>query len=226
MLYNSLIVYDFETDGKDSRTCQPIQIAAVVINVRNLEYYKLPKTNDLVYFNSLMLPNLETFDDSSTRIHGKTREMLENAPLPKQVWESFARFVRQYNMGGKNDDYCAPVPCGFNINNYDSVIVQRLCEEHKVLREDGRQAIFNNRLSFDVMQMCSEWFWWSKDIKSLSLDNLRDFFGISKEGAHDALKDVKDTGDILIKLLALTEEMGKRVKFRDCFGKNPRRIGT
>lgn len=152
--------------------------------------------------------------------------MLADAPLPEQVWHDFARFVKQYNMGGTNDDYCAPVPCGFNINGYDRIIVERLCTEYKLLwKKDNKPAIFNNRLSFDVMQMANEWFWWSKEPKSLSLDNLRDFFEISKEGAHDALKDVKDTGDILIKLLALTEEMGKRIKFKGCFGENPRRIG-
>jgi DNA polymerase III epsilon subunit-like protein len=151
--------------------------------------------------------------------------MLREAPLPEQVWEGFARFVRQFNLGGKNDGFCSPIPAGFNINNYDRVIVDRLCEEHKILRKDGRQAIFNGRLSFDVMQMASEWFWWSKEPKSISLDNLRLFFGISKEGGHDALKDVKDTGDILIKFLGLTEDMGKRVKFVDCFGENPHLIG-
>lgn len=223
MLYNPVIVYDFETDGKDARTCQPIQIAAIVLNLRNLDYYRQPN-GDLIAFNSLMRPDLETFDDASTRIHHKTREMLKDAPLPAQVWHDFARFVRQFNLQGKNDDFCSPVPAGFNINGYDRIIVQRLCEEYKILRKDGHQGIFNGRLSFDVMQMVNEWFWWSKEPKSISLDSLRDFFGISKEGAHDALKDVKDTGDILIKFLGLTEEMGKRVKFRDCFGENPRRI--
>lgn len=223
ILYNTLVVYDMETDGKNPRTCQPIQIAAVVINTRNLEYYRT-RSGDLVYFNSLMRPDLETFDDSSTRIHGKTREMLEKAPLPGPVWHDFARFVHQFDLKGKNDDFCSPVPCGFNINNYDSIIVDRLCEEYKIVRDNGKQAIFNSRLSFDVMQMVNEWFWWSKEPASISMDNLRKFFGMSKEGAHDALKDVQDTGDILIRFLGLTEEMGKRVKFRDCFGKNPRLI--
>lgn len=225
MIYNSLIVYDMETDGKDPRTCQPVQIAAVAINLRDLDYYKTP-SGDLVYFNSLMRPDLETFDDSSTRIHGKTREMLADAPLAPQVWHDFARFVRQFDLRGKNDDYCAPIPAGYNINNYDSVIVDRLCAEYKIQRKDGHQGIFNRRLAFDVMQMAKDWFWWSREPKSISLDNMREFFGISKVGAHDALKDVRDTGDILIKFLGLTQELGRRVKFRNCFGEKPQKIGT
>lgn len=223
MIYNSVIVYDLETDGKDSRTCQAIQVAALVLNLNNLDYYR-QKNGDPIYFNSLIKPNLETFDDGSTKIHGKTREMLETAPLPEIVWKDFARFVRQYNLRGKNDDFCAPIPAGFNINNYDSIIVERACQTHKLVRTDGKQALFNGRLSFDVMQMVKDWFWWSKEPKSISLDNLRDFFGISREGAHDALKDVTDTGDILIKFLSLTRDLGQRVKFRDCFTDTPRRI--
>lgn len=223
MLYNSVTIYDLETDSKNPHTCQPIQIVAIVLNLRNLDYFKQPN-GELVYFNSLIRPNLETFDDSSTAIHHKTREMLEDAPLPFQVWPSFVKFVRQYNLKGKNDDFCAPIPAGFNINNYDRIIIDRVCSEYKITRNDGKQAIFNNRIAFDVFQMANDWFWWSKEPKSLSLDSLRDFFGISKEGAHDALKDAKDTGDILIRFLRITEEMGKRITFRDCFGKNPRKI--
>lgn len=213
-----------ETDGIDPKKCQPIQIAAIVINTKNLEFYKT-SNGESVAFNSLMRPDLDTFDDSSIHIHHKTREMLEGAPLPEQVWRDFTRFIRQFDLKGKNDDFCAPISCGHNIINYDMVIVQRLCEQYKILRPDNKQAIFNNRLFFDTLLIANEWFWWAKEPESLSLDNLRDFFGMSKEGAHDALKDVKDTAAILIKFLALSKEMGKRIKFKDCFGTNPRKIG-
>lgn len=224
VLYNPLVVFDFETDSTDAKTCQPIQIAAVVVSTRNLELYKTRK-GGLVYFNSLMRPDLKTYNEDSERIHHKKREDLEKAPLPEQVWKEFTRFVRQFNLKKKNDDFCAPIPCGHNVLRYDMVIVQRLCERYKVLREDGSQALFNGRLAFDTMQMANEWFWWSKEPSGLSLDKLRPFLGLSKEGGHDALKDVKDTAAILVKFLGLTEELGQRVKFKDCFGENPRKIG-
>jgi DNA polymerase III epsilon subunit-like protein len=198
----------------------------VVINPRNLELYKTTK-GDVVYFESLMRPlDFDKLEDDALRVNKKTREELTIAPLPGQVWENFARFVRKWNIGGKNTGYCSPVAAGHNILGFDNVITQRLCEQYKILRKDGKQGIFHDRWYFDTMQMAKDWFWWSKEPTSFSLDNLRDFFGISKEGAHDALKDVMDTSAILIKFLGLMEELGQRVKFKDCFGENPRRIGT
>jgi hypothetical protein len=49
------------------------------------------------------------------------------------------------------------------------------------------------------------------------MDNLRDYLGISKDGAHDALKDVKDSAEILIRFLKLYRNMANKVKFKDSF---------
>jgi len=38
-------------------------------------------------------------------------------------------------------------------------------------------------------------------VKSISMDSLRDRMGLSKENAHDALQDVKDTANIMIKFM-------------------------
>lgn len=226
-LTNNLVVYDFETDSKDPNTAQPIQIAAVVINPFKMDYFRNTDGSH-VYFNSLMRPDLDTFDESSTSIHKKTKEMLADAPLPEQVWKDFHNFVRQFNTNGKTDDWNSPVSVGFNNDKYDMVIVQRLCKQYKMLRADGKQNLFKDFQSFDVLKMAQSWFWWSKEPHSLSLDNLRKFFGMSKqrqEQAHDALPDVIDTGDIFIKFMRLYEKLGATVKFVDCFGENPRKIG-
>ena len=37
------------------------------------------------------------------------------------------------------------------------------------------------------------------EIRSLSLDNMRDYLGLSKDNAHDAIKDVEDCAKILIR---------------------------
>lgn len=230
MIYNAVVVLDFETGGADARVCDPIEIAAVVINLRNLELYKSP-SGDVVYFRSLMRPtNFDALEDEALRVNGKTREELEDAPLPGQVWADFARFVRQWDVKGKNSGYCAPIAAGHNILGFDMVIVDRLCRQYdsnkcKLLRKDGKQGLFHDRQYFDTMQIAKDWFWWSKEPSGFSMKVLRDFFGMSHEGAHTALKDVMDTAYILIKFLGLTEEMGKRIKFKDCFGENPRRIG-
>jgi DNA polymerase III epsilon subunit-like protein len=49
------------------------------------------------------------------------------------------------------------------------------------------------------------------------MDNLRDYLGISKEGAHDALKDVKDCAEVLIRFMKLHRNLADKVKFKDSF---------
>jgi DNA polymerase III epsilon subunit-like protein len=67
------------------------------------------------------------------------------------------------------------------------------------------------------MNVIFYWFESNSELKNYTLDNLREYLGISKEGAHDALKDVKDTAEILIRFLKLHRNLGKKVKFKDSF---------
>jgi DNA polymerase III epsilon subunit-like protein len=62
-------------------------------------------------------------------------------------------------------------------------------------------------------------FYWFEnlDIKSYSLDNVRDFLGIDKEGAHDAVKDVIDSANILIRFLRLHRNLSSKIKFKGSF---------
>jgi DNA polymerase III epsilon subunit-like protein len=54
-------------------------------------------------------------------------------------------------------------------------------------------------------------------LSSYSLDNVRKYFGISGEGAHDALKDVKDCAEILIRFMKLHRNLSSKVKFKNSF---------
>ena len=49
------------------------------------------------------------------------------------------------------------------------------------------------------------------------MDYLRDYFGMETDNAHDALQDVKDTANILIKFLKLQRSLLKKVKFEKTF---------
>ena len=55
------------------------------------------------------------------------------------------------------------------------------------------------------------------ELKNYTLDNLREYLGISKEGAHDALKDVKDTAQIMIRFLRLHRNLSSKIKFKEYF---------
>ena len=58
------------------------------------------------------------------------------------------------------------------------------------------------------------WFESLEEPKSYSLDNLRIFFGMSTEGGHDAMKDVDDTTELILRFMKLTRRYAKQVKFK------------
>ena len=68
-----------------------------------------------------------------------------------------------------------------------------------------------------MMNLVFYWFNHSNDLKSYTLDSLRDYMGISKEGAHDAIKDVKDTAEIMIRFLKLHRNLAEKIKFKGSF---------
>jgi hypothetical protein len=125
-----IIVFDFETGGRNPHRCQPTQIAAIALDGRN---FKLKGE-----FNSLMRPiidddkalaaGVDPLEEGALKVTGQTREKLAKAPLPKGVWKKFCNFVNKYNWKGTS--FFAPIPCGFNILGYDMHIVNRLCKEY------------------------------------------------------------------------------------------------
>lgn len=63
------------------------------------------------------------------------------------------------------------------------------------------------------------WFWFENnpDIKSYGMDAMREYFGISTEGAHMADKDAMDTAELILKFLKLHRHYGPKIKFKGSF---------
>jgi len=213
-----IIVFDFETGGRNPHKCQPTQIAAIALDGRNFK----PKGT----FNSLMRPILDDekaialgvdpVEDEALKVTRKTREELAKAPLPKTVWKKFVNFVEKYNWKGTS--FFAPIPCGFNIIGYDMHIVNRLCKEYGPWDENRQQQkLFHQIYKIDVMD--DVWLWTEGDpeVKSISMDSLRERMGLSSENAHDALQDVKDTANIFIKLQKSRRAVYRNMKFEKAF---------
>ena len=59
----------------------------------------------------------------------------------------------------------------------------------------------------------------SNEVTSYSMDNMRDYFGMSKENAHDALKDVEDTAMLLCRFMRLYRRTSSSVRFKGAFGR-------
>jgi|TARA_B100000519_G_C14210976_1_gene422648 DNA polymerase III epsilon subunit-like protein len=218
MSYRDYIVFDFETGSRNPQKTQPTQIAALALDGRN---FKLKGT-----FNSEIRPILDDekamemgfdpLEDEALRITGKNREDLAKAPMPKTVWKKFVNFVNQYNW--KGTQFFAPIPAGFNIIGFDMIIVNRMCKAYGPYDKDRQQQkLFNKIYKVDMMDNMFMWTEGDPAIKSISMDSLRDRMGLSKENAHDALQDVKDTANIMIKFMKTHRSVYRNLKIDKAF---------
>jgi len=213
-----IIVFDFETGGRNPHKCQPTQIGAMALDGRD---FKVKGT-----FNSMMRPiiddekaikaGFDPIEEGALKVTGQTREKLAKAPLPKGVWKKFCNFVNKYNW--KGTPFFAPIACGYNIRGYDMHIVNRLCEQYGPYDSArSEQKIFNKIYQYDVLQDMKLWTEGDKSINSLSLDSLRKLFSMDDENAHDALQDVIDTANIFIMLQKARRKVYQNMKFEKAF---------
>lgn len=226
--FQKFCVFDMETDGSNPDLCSPIQIAAVIVDPLKLEIVENSE------FNISMKPELleenKEYDYSDSDIldfHAKVRscskadilESWQNFQSQENGWKMFVSYLEMYHTrtNGKKSCFSAPIAAGYNINRFDLRIIERLSKKYNNLNKEGRSSLFYPRDVVDVMNVLFYWFEYNNELKNYTLDNLRDYLGISKEGAHDALKDVKDTANIMIRFLKLHRSLGNKVKFKGSF---------
>ena len=215
-----IVVFDFETGSRNPLKTQPTQIAAVVIHGKSLKI----KNNGT--FNSEIRPilddeaavklDLDPLEDEALDITRKTRKALAKAPTPKFVWKKFAKFVSMHYWKGTS--WFNPIAAGYNINNFDMPIVERMCQEYgPVEKKSGRQGIFHPIYKIDLMDTVFMWMENNPDVRSISMDSMRDLMNIDKTNAHDALQDCLDTAQILVKFMKLHRSISPKVQFEKAF---------
>ena len=215
-----IVVFDFETGSRNPHKTQATQIAAVVIHGKSLKI-KSDRT-----FNSEIRPildddkaielGLDPVEDEALEITRKTRKALAKAATPKFVWRKFAKFVAMHNW--KGTPWFNPIAAGYNINNFDLPIVQRMCNEYgPVEKKTGRQNVFHPIYKIDLMDTVWMWMENNPDVRSISMDSMRDLMNINKDNAHDALQDCLDTANILVKFMKLHRSLSPKVKFEKAF---------
>lgn len=223
---NKICVFDMETDGSNPSACSPVQLAAVMIDPINLEIIRESEFN--INFKPEVLEQDDAYVyttdilDFHSKVKGCSKDDILNSwkkyPQQNQAWDMFVSYLERYHSrSSKKSQFSAPIAAGYNINRFDMVIVDRLSNKYKNLNKEGRTDLFYPRDVLDVINLIYYWFENNDDIKSLSLDNLRDYFGISKDGAHDAMKDVYDTANILIRFLKLHRNLSAKIKFKGAF---------
>lgn len=224
--YNKICVFDFETDGTDPRICSPVQIAAVMIDPIQLSI--IPGSE----FNTNFKPETLEEDDSYIYtgdildFHAKVKGTDKDAvlaewrgyPSQKTSWSLFVDYLEKYHCrGSKKSQFTAPIAAGYNIHRFDLPIIERLSHKYDNLNKEQRSNLFFMRDTLDLMNIVFLWFENNQDLKSYTLDNVRDYLGLSKDGAHDAVKDVKDTAEILIRFMKLHRRLSQKILFEGSF---------
>jgi DNA polymerase III epsilon subunit-like protein len=224
--YNKICVFDFETDGSDPKCCSPVQIAAVIIDPLKLEI--VPNSEFNIFFKPEVLANDEDYQyttdilDFHAKVRGSSKEAVlaewKKYPSQDQSWKLFTNYLTMHHSrSSKKSQFSAPIAAGYNINRFDLPIIDRLSRKYGNTNKEDRSDIFYPRDVLDIMNLVFYWFENNSDLKNLSLDTLRDYLGITKDGAHDALKDVKDCAEILVRFMRLHRNLGNKIKFKDSF---------
>ena len=226
MNYNKICVFDFETDGTNPDECSPVQLASIMIDPFNLEI--IPNSE----FNCNFKPEVMEKDpeyeyktdilDFHAKVKGCSKQDIYNEwtnyPSQKVSWKMFTEYLEKYHSrSGKKSQFSAPIAAGYNIYRFDLPIIQRLSKKYKTTNKEGSSSIFYPRDVIDMINLFFYWFNHNNELKSYKLDTLRDYFGIAKDGAHDAIKDVKDTAEILIRFLKLHRNLSEKIKFKGAF---------
>jgi DNA polymerase III epsilon subunit-like protein len=224
--YNKICVFDFETDGSDPRACSPVQIAALMVDPISLSI--IPDSEFNVFFKPEVLEDNDNYKyttdilDFHAKVKGCSSEDVLKSwykyPKQNQSWNMFINYLDKYHTRtSKKSQFSAPIAAGYNINRFDLQITERLSQKYNNLNKEKRSDIFYPRDVLDIMNLVFYWFERNSDLKSYTLDSVRDYLGISKDGAHDALKDVRDSAQILIRFMKLHRSLSDKIKFKDSF---------
>lgn len=228
---NKICVFDFETDGIDPSVCSPVQLSAVIIDTKKLEIVQGSEFNVFLKpqkIEKTTNPTISVYDDSDIlEWHGKVKGVSKTQifdswmgyPDQKHSWQQFITYLESYHSisSKKKSQFSAPIAAGYNIIKFDMKIINNLSVRYGNANKENNTNLFYPRDTVDIMNIAWLWFESVPDIKSLTLDSLRDYLGIDKTGAHDALKDVRDCADILVRFLRLHRSLAAKIKFRDSF---------
>lgn len=226
---NKICVFDFETDGSDPDSCSPVQIAAVMIDPISLQVIDGSEFN--VNFKPEVIEANENYEyttdilDFHAKVRGCSKQDIldqwKKYPKQEYSWKLFTNYLDNYHSrSSRKSQFSAPIAAGYNIHRFDLRIVERLSQKYKNLNKENRSDIFYPRDTVDIMSLMFYWFEASNELKSYSLDTVREYFGIDKHGAHDALKDVKDCAELLTRFLKLHRNLSSKIKFRNSFVEN------
>lgn len=206
--YSTFICFDFETSGANPEIDLPTEIAGKAYNSRSLE--PIPGAE----FSSLCNPPEDVkIEPKALEVSKLTLEEVRAAPSLEVIWKQFCAWVEKFNY--KKDKWNAPIACGQNIDGFDLPIAKHCNKRFGPKKQDT--ILFSTFRSVDLLDLLFPWFENSNDLKNYKLDTIREYLGMSTIGSHEALKDVQDTGGIIMRILKLHRGLYPKVGFKDSF---------
>lgn len=208
-----IIVFDLETDGDNPRECNVVQIAALVIDPIKLEI--IPNTEFNIHLKPPLIDTEEYFSEQrmeTINFHARVMSLPKEEVINiwkggtdyKLGWSLFSDYVNRHNKG--KTMYTAPIAAGVNLKDFDLIIAERLNEKFNV------KSMFWRRDVIDLKDMI---FYWFEGLQhgpaNYRMDTFRQFFKIPVEGGHDAMKDVRDEAELIIKFMKLNRECAARI---------------
>lgn len=212
-------VFDFETINRvdetpkvNPTTCLPIEVACIMLDPYNLEIVEGSEFNSLIKPKGITGEQFYEKYKESLDWHANNRQttadeiitQLKKAPSLDVIWPTFSKHIDKYNKD--NTQWNAPIPAGMNIVNFDLVIAERLNADFKV------NKMFNHEV-VDLRHLAFYWLCWNTKLRSRSMDNLRKYFGMSGEHAHEALGDVKQEAEAISRFLKFHKAMGAKYNY-------------
>ena len=184
MKQREIVFLDTETTGLDSLRAEVIEFAAVKVYPDG--------TEEALYF--LIRPErIEDAEPKALEVNGyaKAPERWATAPTMADVGDQIAEFLR------------GTVLCGHNVS-FDEAMLNANLQRSGIKKRVPYHKVDTTALAYEHLVPLG--------LPGLSLDKIRDFLDWDKEGAHTAMKDVRDT-QRLYNLLARMNWWG-RLKIR------------
>lgn len=213
---NHIICYDLETSALSPEKAQPLEIAAIIIDINTLE-----EKEDGVFGPILVKPHNNDWSEvekSALDKNGLIREEVEEKGLEQEVaFREFVNFVQKFQK--TNSKWDALVSSGYNIKGYDNIIMNRLAKQYNHIDKDGFPILFHPFHSFDLIDLVRPWFYSTNTLESFSLENLSSFMGLDTSQSHTALDDTRRTAKMLKRFLKFYQKLSPKYldKFEGCF---------
>tara|TARA_Y100000593_G_scaffold91978_1_gene182242 strand:- start:113 stop:802 length:690 start_codon:yes stop_codon:yes gene_type:complete len=216
-----IIVFDWETDGKDPKNCNPVELAAVPIDPKTLEIRKDKGFQATIRPDGIDKEEYFTDDRKKTiEWHAQQRgvssddiiELWKSGQSEKIVWKNFCKYCQRYNIDKVPGQwYTEPIPAGYNIIGYDLKICERIATKYKT------KMPLSTVTKLDIMDLMWYWFENLEEPRNYRLDTFREFFGIKAEQAHEALSDAIDEAKLLVQFLKFHRRQASVGKFKGAF---------